>query len=166
MIYILCVCDMKKNIIKLLSLFICSLAIISSVWAVYKWKWADNPMDTLDSMVSKANVGNYKIQDTALDGISDQNGTYPVRYKISNTLVYIKNNIDPYLQWAVYIWLVAATIALIYMWFLLVTNSVTGAGDLSKLKSRIFHVIIWVLLLTGFYAFLKIVVAIINMVFG
>lgn len=157
---------MKKNIIKLLSLFICSFAIFSFVWAVYKWKWADNPMDTLSNMVSDANVGRYKIQETALDGISDENWVYPAQYKVSNTLTYIKNNIDPYLQWAVYIWLVAATIALIYMWFLLVTNSVTGAGDLSKLKSRIFYVIIWVLLLTWFYACFKIIVALINMIFG
>lgn len=166
MIYILCVYDMRKNIIKLLSLFICSLTIFSFVWAVYKWKWADNPMDTLSNMVSDANVGRYKIQKTALDGVSDKNWVYPSQYKVSNTLTYIKNNIDPYLQWAIYVWLAGATIALIYMWFLMVTNSVTGAGDLSKLKSRIFYVIIWVLLLTGFYALLKIIVAVINMIFG
>lgn len=157
---------MRKNIIKLLSLFICSFAVVSCVWAVYQWKRADNPMDTLTEMVGNANVGRYKIQNTALNDISDKEWWYSSQFKVSNTLYYIKNNIDPYLQWAVYIWLAGATIALIYMGFLLVTNTVTGAGDLSKLKSRIFYVIIWVLLLTGFYALFKIIVALINMIVG
>ena len=157
---------MKKNIIKLLSLFVCSLAIISSVWAVYKGKWADNPMETLSNMVGDANVGRYKVQETALDDISDNERIYSSQYKISNTLNYIKNNIHPYLQWAVYVWLAGATIALIYMWFLLVTNSVSGGDDITKLKSRIFYVLIWVLLLTGFYALLKLIVAVINLIFG
>ena len=69
---------------------------------IYKGKWADNPMDTLSSMVDDANVGRYKIQDTALNNVNDD-GNYERQYKVSNTLTYIKDNIDPYLQWAVYI---------------------------------------------------------------
>lgn len=146
--------------------FVCTLVSLSCVWAVYQGKWSENPMNTLSDMMDDANVGRYKIQNTALNGISDEQRAYPSEFKVSNTLTYIKNNIDPYLQWAVYIWLAAATIALIYMWFLLVTNTVTWAGDLSKLKSRIFYVMIGVLLLTGFYALIKLIVAVINMILG
>ena len=155
---------MKKNIIKLLSWFICLVVSLSSVNAVYQGKWSGNPMETLSDMMDDANVWHYKIQDTALNGISDEDREYPAAFKISNTLTYLKNNIDPYLQWAIYIWLAGATVALIYMWFLLVTNSVTWAGDLSKLKSRIFYVMIGVLVLTGFYALMKLIVAVINMI--
>lgn len=60
-------------------------------------------MNTLSDMMDDANVGRYKIQNTALNGISDEQRAYPSEFKVSNTLTYIKNNIDPYLQWAVYI---------------------------------------------------------------
>jgi hypothetical protein len=158
---------MRKNIIKLLSFFVCALVSLSCVGAVYQGKWADNPMNTLSDMMEDANVWRYKIQNTALNNVDDiADRAYPSEFKVSNTLTYIKDKIFPYMQWAVYIWLAAATIALIYMWFLLVTNTVTGAWDLSKLKSRIFYVMIGVLLLTGFYALIKLIVAVINIVLG
>ena len=95
--------SMRKNIIKLLSLFICLVVPLSCVNAVYQGKWANNPMSTLSDMMDDANVGRYKIQNTALNGVSDEQRAYSSEFKVSNTLNYIKNNIDPYLQWAVYI---------------------------------------------------------------
>lgn len=122
-------------------------------------------METLWNVVSDANHWYYKIQNTALDGVSDRQGMYGGSFKITNTLEYFRQNINPYLQWAVYIWLVAATISLIYIWFLLVTNWVTWKWDFSKLKKNMVNVIIGVIILIWFYSLIKIVVAVINWVF-
>jgi len=157
---------MKKNILKLFLLCLCWFVLCPfSLWE-YNGRWADDPMQTLSEIVDENNSTRYAVQRTALDWVSDSEWTYLRAYKISNTLEYFRKNIDPYLQWAVYVWLALATIALIYMWFLMVTNSVTWAGDMSKLKSRIIYVVIWVLLLTGFYAAIKIIIAVFNMVLG
>lgn len=123
-------------------------------------------MDTLESVVHDANGGQYKIQDTALDSVTDLQWDFGRQYKISNTLTYLRKNIDPYMQWAVYVWLVLATIVLIYMWFLMVTWWIHKSWDFSKLKSRFWYVVIWVLLLSGFYVLVKVVVALLNTIFA
>lgn len=157
-----------KKIKKLLVLLFWIVTILP--WQFTLWyvgtKRANNPMETLDTVLDASNEWRFWVQETALDGVSDREGSYAAKYKISNTLEYFRRNIDPYLQRALYIGLALATAALIYMWFLLVTNWVTGAWDLSKLKSRIIFVLVWVLLLTWFYAIIKIVVAVINMIFS
>lgn len=99
-------------------------------------KYGNDPTAVLDKVVQSANQ-DYKIQQTALDGATDKQGSYQSQYKIANTLDRLKNNIAPYLQWMVYIGLAAAAILLIYNGFLLVTNSLHGAGDISKLKKNI-----------------------------
>lgn len=128
-------------------------------------KYGDDPMVILDTVVDKANQ-EYKIQQTALDGITDKQWSYQSQYKIANTLDYLKNNINPYIQWAIYIGLSAAVILLIYNGFLMVTNSVHKQWDMSKVKKSITYIVIGVLLLTGFYFIMKLVVALINSLFG
>jgi len=123
------------------------------------------PMQILEAVKDQANK-DYKIQETALDNINDQEGGYDSDYKIANTLDYIRNNIYPYLQRAVYIGLSAAVILLIYNGFLLVTNAAHKAGDLSKVKKNITYIAIGVLLLTGFYFILKVTVSLITSIFG
>lgn len=157
---------MKKIIAKILSLSAIFLAFVSCSFAIqYESKWSDNPMDTLTNMVDDANKWWYKIQDTALDEINDLEWINK-KYKITNTLEYLRKNIDPYMQWAIYVWLVLATVVLIYMWFLLVTWWIHKSWDFSKLKTRFGYVVVWVLLLTWFYVILKVAVALINTIFA
>lgn len=78
-------------------------------------------MEILENVASDAN-DEYEIQETMLNTVQDK-GRYASAYKISNTLDYIRNNIAPYLQWAVYIGLVVATILIIYNGLLMVTNA-------------------------------------------
>ena len=108
----------------------------------------------------------YKIQQTALDSATDKQGSYQSQYKIANTLDWLKNNIAPYLQWMVYIGLAAATILLIYNGLLMVTNSLHGTGDITKLKKNISYIIIGVIILTGFYFIIRLVVALLSTIFG
>ncbi|MBU1757710.1 hypothetical protein KKG31_00740 [Patescibacteria group bacterium] len=61
---------------------------------------------------------------------------------------YLRKNIGPYLQWAVYIGLTMAVILIIYNGLLMVTNSLHKEGDMEKVKKRLINIVIGVLLLT------------------
>jgi hypothetical protein len=125
-------------------------------------KYGRDPTIILDNVVSDANEGN-KIQETALNWITDAQWWYSREYKIANTLEYIKNNIQPYIQRAVYVGLTAAVILLIYNGFLMVTNSLHNEWDIAKVKKNVINIFIWVIVLTWFYFIIKLMVAIINM---
>ena len=157
-----------KKILLLMYLFVigCSVSISWSYAQEGSWgKYGDDPMVILDTVVDKANE-DYKIQQSALDGVTDQQWSYQSQYKIANTLDYLKNNLNPYIQWAIYIWLSAAVILLIYNGFLMVTNSIHKQGDMSKVKKNISYIVIGVLLLTGFYFIIQLVVSLINSLFA
>jgi len=130
-----------------------------------RWLYGSTPIEVLDNVAGEANK-NYEIQETALNDITDQQWGYQSQYKIANTLDRFRNNIAPYLQWAVYIGLVVAVILIIYNGLLMVTNALHKEGDIAKVKKRLINITIGVLLLTGFYAIIRIVVGLINSVFG
>lgn len=128
-------------------------------------KYWDDPIKILDKVVWKAN-DDYKIQQTALDNATDKQWGYASSYKIANTLDWLRNNINPYLQRAVYIGLSLAVILLIYNGFLMVTNAAHKEWEAAKIKKNIMNIAIWVIILTGFYFIIKLVVALINALFG
>ena len=61
----------------------------------------------------------------------------------------------------IYIWMVWATILLAWNWFLLVTGK-----KINDAKENIKYIILWVILMSGFYAVIAIVTAIINYFFS
>lgn len=128
-------------------------------------KYGTDPIKILDSVVGEAN-DEYKIQQTSLDDATSQQWAYASQYKIANTLDRFRNNINPYLQWTVYIGLAAAVILLIYNGFLMVTNSMHKQWDMSKIKTNMINIAIGVIILTGFYFIIKLAVSIINAIFG
>ncbi|MDR0650721.1 MAG: hypothetical protein LBG59_04960 [Candidatus Peribacteria bacterium] len=122
----------------------------------------------MNTFVDEANK-DHKIQDTALDGVTSKSAGYSgsIKFRITNTLEWLKNNIHPYIQWAVYLGLAIATILLIYNGFLMVTNAVNGGqGEFSKIKSNFLNIGIGVIVLTGFYYLIDIVTAVINFLFN
>lgn len=156
-----------KKIISLVLLF-CLFLLPSLGFAQEsssRWKYGSDPTMILDRVVEEANQ-DYKIQQTALDGATDLQWGYQSQYKIANTLDRFRNNINPYLQRAVYIWLSVAVILLIYTGLLMVTGSLHKEWDMAKLKSRMIYIVIWVVLLTGFYFIIKLAVSLINSIFG
>jgi hypothetical protein len=70
--------------------------------------------------------------------------------------------IAPYLQRAAYIALAVATIGIIYNGFLLVT----GQGDLGAARTSITNILIGVIIVTGFYAIIRIFVSLMSALFG
>lgn len=130
-----------------------------------RWLYGGTPIEVLDNVAGQANK-DYSIQETALNNASDQQWWYQRQYKIANTLDYLRTNIAPYLQWMVYIGLVVAVMLIIYNGFLMVTNGIHKGGDMTKVKKNLLNITIGILLLTWFYAIIKIVVGLINSVFG
>lgn len=156
---------MKKRwpIILIMSLFL-------TVWSVSantdgRWDYGGTPMQVLDSVVGVANVPQ-SFQETAMDPINNQEGSYQSEYRVSNTLDWVRMHMATYLQWIVYFGLTIAVILLIYNGFLMVTHSVTKSWDFSKVKKNIQYIAIGVIILTSFYAILRLVIGLINSVFG
>jgi len=161
---------MIKNVYKnlLWALFILAWLVVFVQGVVFaqsdsRWKYGNNPTAILNEVNYKANAnGSYAIQETALDGIDAWNS----RDRIYQTLDDIRDKISPYLQWMVYIGLSAAVILLIYNWFLMVTGGLHDSWKFEKLKGNMINIGIWVLLLTWFYSVLKLIMALVNAVFG
>lgn len=153
---------------KIALLFLASLYLLplfSFAASDSRGKYWGNPIQILDNVVGEAN-DEYKIQQTALDAATDKQWSYAGQYKIANTLDRFRNNINPYLQRAVYIWLSVAVILLIYNGLLMVTNAVHKEWETAKIKKNIINIVIGVVILTGFYFIIKLAVALINAIFG
>lgn len=156
---------MRKIVSYILLVWFFSFPLLSFAQEGSWGKYGSNPISVLDRVVEESNA-DYKIQQTALDGATDLQWSYQSQYKIANTLDWLRKNINPYLQRIVYIGLSAAVILLIYNGFLMVTNSLHGEWDIAKLKKRFFYIVIWVLLLTGFYFIIQLVISLLNSLFG
>jgi hypothetical protein len=63
-------------------------------------------------------------------------------------LDWFRQNINPYLQWTVYIGLSIAVILLIYNGLLMVTNAIHKEGETAKVKKNIMNIVIGVIILT------------------
>ena len=128
-------------------------------------KYGASPVAVFDSVIWEAN-NSQQFQETAFDGINSDEGAYQQEYQISNTLDWLRMHMGTYLQWIVYVGLTIAVILLIYNGFMMVTHSITKSGDFSKLKKNIQYIAIGVIILTSFYAILRLVIGLINSVFG
>ena len=154
---------MKKLLLILLVLYF-SVWSLSFAQSNNRGKYGGDPIQILDTVVSNANT-DYKIQQTALDSATDKQWSYTSSYKIANTLDWLRNNINSYLQWAVYIGLSVAVILLIYNGFLMVTNAIHKEWETAKVKKNIINIAIGVIVLTGFYFIVKLTVSLINSIF-
>ena len=131
-----------------------------------RWDYWTDPMQIFNTFVYETSKEwEYNIHKTALDWFNDNQWGYESSYKIANTLDYIRNNMDPYIQRAIYVGLVLAVVALMYLWFLLVTGWLHTEWDWSKIKSKVMYIVIGVFLLSGFYFIIKLMVAIITSLF-
>lgn len=122
--------------------------------------YGNNPLDILDTVVGEAN-DQYKIQETKLNEVSNLEGGFPSQFRIANTLDSIRVKITPYIQWTMFIWLSLAVVLIIYNGLLLVTNSLHGEWEISSVQNRIVNILIWVLVLTGFYFIIQIALSLI-----
>lgn len=157
---------MKKTFIS----FFLLATIWSLIWGCFaatntstsRWDKGTSPSQILDSVAWQANV-EYKIQDTALDKVSNTQWAYASQYQIANTLDSIRINIAPYLQWMFYIGLWAATALIVYNGILLMSGAVSGE-DYKKVLWRIKNIAIGIAVLTWFALIVRIFISILSSV--
>lgn len=126
--------------------------------------WWNSPEEVVATIADRANE-DLKIQETKFDKIHNK-WSYGKNYQMTNTLEWIRKNIQPYLQWIIYIGLAGATILLIWNGFRLVTNSAIKWGDIKTVKWNIQSILLGVLIMTSFLIIIKIVMAVMNMLFS
>lgn len=159
----------KTNLIFSLSLLLFPIAIGSFPTHAQQntfINWEKSPTEVVTNIVELAN-DHQDIQNTPLNRIEWKQSQFSVggKYKITGTLDWIRRNIQPYLQWLLFLGLTIATILLIYNGFRLVTNSAIGGGDIKTVKGNIQDILTGVVIMTGFLIFLKLVMAVLNMFF-
>ena len=157
-----------KNFLKIVALVISVFSVFSFTFAQEwrRWNRWSSPLQVFNHVVWNANSWHDKIQETALDGITDLEWNYGREYKITNTLEYVRKHIAPYIQWAVYIGFVLSTTGLIICWFLLVTGWISKSSGFEKVKWKIINALLGVFVLSGFYLIIKLIIWIINTIFG
>lgn len=136
-----------------------------------KWKrgLTDNPVKMLDYVYGKANenVSN-EVQNTDLDVVSSKTSVCDwiapdMTFSITRTLCSIKQAAKDYLQYVVYFGLAAATFFLIRNGFKIVTSS-DREKQISAFKKNLLYIIVWIVLLIGFYYIIDIFVSLVNMI--
>lgn len=124
------------------------------------------PTEITKTVAAKANEWATNVQDTKLDGINNnESSSLNSQYQISRTLMRLandENGVIAYIQWTLYIWLVAATILLIWNGFKLVTPD----AKMNDVKERIKNILLWVILMTSFLAIIKLMTALLNLFFS
>ncbi len=141
-----------------ISICIVILQSIQIMYATGTTQRAWSPMNVLDNFAWKVNQED-RIQDTALNDISNMQWQYSSEYKMANTLDSIRIQIAPYIQRIIYIGLSIAVLLIIYNWFLMVTDPLHWEGEGEKVKKRIVNISIGVGLLTGFYVVIQFILA-------
>lgn len=133
------------------------------------WSWENQtPVQILGEVKESVTENPWeRVQQTDLDQTSSKYDACEwiapdPRYTITRTLCHVKENIKDYLQYAMYIWLTAATIFLIRNGFMLVTST-DKQKQMTTFKKNITYVIIWVILLTWFYYILDILIGVVNL---
>lgn len=154
---------MKKIVLSLcaISLFFSSIALADTTTSNSWWDKGSTPSQILDSIAGDAN--DYKIQETALDNVNNQEGAYAEKFKIANTLDSLRQRIAPYLQWIFYIGLGLAVVLIIYYGILLMTGAVSGE-DVKKTVGRIKNVAIGVAILTWFALIVRLFISLLSSV--
>ena len=152
---------MKKYIYLFITAFALIISISSVACAQWKVTWKDwiaedqNPVDLLKRVQYMANDEiDGSVQVTPLNKVSSKDPCFDLgvddTFTITKTFCSIKKHIKGYLQYIVYIWLVAATIFIIRNWFRLVTAPDKEAF-MKDFKKNVINIIIWVIILTILY---------------
>ena len=158
-----------KKVLSLLMLPLFGVMLISLITPVNAGWDFGNPVKIITEIRDNANKDRTNtIQKTDLDPVTSK---YSIcewiapdsRFTFTRTLCFIKNNIWDYLQYAVYIWLVAATIFLIRNAFQIVTAE-NKEKQMETFKKNLRRIVIWVVLLTAFYYIIDIFASVVNLV--
>lgn len=130
---------------------------------------SQSPVGIVNQVNEQANkkksqqIQNTKYDDVSSDASTCHDFSLDGRFTIARTLCSLKELSRNYLQYVMYIWLAAATIFIIRNWFQIVTST-DKEKQLWTFKKNILYIIIWVVLLIGFYYILDLFVSVVNLI--
>lgn len=153
----------KIKVLLLVSTILIAMPCLAGNQKGWVW-WGNDPESIVTEIAEQANKGATNVQDTKLDQIDNQKHTIWRSFQITNTLNWLikdSNWVSAYMQWWAFIWLVAATILLVWNGFMLVT----GRAKINDVKEKIKNILLWVILITCFASIIKIVTLLINYFF-
>lgn len=128
-------------------------------WWIRKCYWSSTkPMNILDDLIENDDTPIVETQLDKVDRWDTAQFTDP-ELKFSWTLDSVRGNISIYLQWMVFIGLVFAVILIIYNGLLLMLSPLSP-DQAWKVKTRMAALAWWVILVTGFFFILKILIAV------
>lgn len=133
------------------------------------WNFNNEAVWILDEVKYQSNNHpSDEIQNTDLDVVTSKESVCDwiapdMTFSITRTLCSIKLKAKDYLQYVVYFGLAAATFFLIQNGFKIVTSS-DREKQIAAFKKNLIYVIVWVVLLIGFYYIIDIFVSVVNMI--
>jgi hypothetical protein len=116
------------------------------------WQYGNTPNEILKKV--KKDSDPFDMIETRLDdNLNTGSQAFWATNRITNTLDQLRENLDPFVQWMVFIGLTFAVILIIWNAFGLSTSGVTGDDSAAKdIKGKIYNIIKWVVIITaGFF---------------
>lgn len=127
-----------------------------------RWSFGNDPDEILKNVKNKADP--YNMIETRLDdNLNTQSQAFGATNRITNTLDQVRENLDPFVQWMVFIWLTFAVILIIRNAFGLSTSGVTGNESASKnIKDKILNIVKWVVIITAAFFIIRLLLSAIS----
>lgn len=127
----------------------------------------EKPVTIVDSVKWNSNKSiSDQVQKTDLDTITSKGlcelSVNP-KFTLTRTLCNLKELAKDYMQYVIYFWLTVATILIIRNWFKIVTAT-DREKQISTFTKNMLYIVIWVVLLIGFYYIIDLFVSVVNLV--
>ncbi len=131
--------------------------IIDCPWWLWSCYQDAKPIHVLKDLVDN---NTSDIIETQLDEVNVQQWMFMWEFlKFSNTMDSVRQNLWIYLQRVAFLWLMFATIFIMWSWLRLMFSPLS-ADQAAQVKKQMIAVVLWVLLISWFYFLLRIVLAI------
>lgn len=132
---------------------------VQCTWTSWKCYWSTTkPLNILKDLIDNDDTDIIETQLDTVDNEQSAQFTQPW-LKVSATLDSVRQNMSIYLQWIVFLGLVAAVILIIYNWIMLMFSPLSPE-QAASVKKRLVALVAWVILITWFFFIIKLVVSV------
>lgn len=127
-----------------------------------RWQFGSDPNEILQKIKSKSDP-THMIETRLDDNLNTNSQAFGSTNRITNTLDQLRENLDPFVQWMVFIGLAFAVILIIWNAFGLSTSGVMGNDAVAKdIKGRIYNIIQWVVIITAAFFIIRLLLSAIS----
>lgn len=127
-------------------------------------QFGNDPNEILEKVKNRADP--YHMIETRLDDdLNTASQAFGSTNRIANTLDQVRNNLDPFVQWMVFIWLSFAVILIVWNALKLSTSWVLGDDTQAKeIKTKIYNIVKWVVVITAAFFIIRLLLSAISYV--